>query len=65
MTLIGGLSIVTRQYAGDRRATRICPGFVAVFTFAMGSSFVADFVAELAVVMIPPYIDAHAPHRSM
>jgi hypothetical protein len=24
MALIGGLSIVTRQYAGDRRVTRIC-----------------------------------------
>ena len=31
MTLIGGLSIVTRQYAGDRRDTRICAGFVGAF----------------------------------
>src|SRR6202040_2384259 len=31
MTLIGGLSIVTRQYSGDRRATRICAGFAGEF----------------------------------
>src|SRR3954447_16360343 len=31
MTLMGGLSTVTRQYAGDRRATRICASFVGGF----------------------------------
>jgi hypothetical protein len=34
MTLMGGLSIVTRQYAGDRRVRRICDGFVGAFICA-------------------------------
>jgi hypothetical protein len=31
MTFMGGLSIVTRQYAGDRRVTRISADFVGAF----------------------------------
>jgi hypothetical protein len=43
MTLIGGLSIVTRQYAGDRRVMRTW-GFVA---FAVAGA--------LAIVIVSSY----------
>jgi hypothetical protein len=50
MTLIGGLLIVTRQYAGDRWDTRIWAAFVGVLTSVVG------FVGAFTVAIISPLI---------
>jgi len=52
MTLIGGLSIVTRQYAGERRVTRICAGWVsALFSAIFKGAFVVDMGSPLQDVV--------------
>jgi hypothetical protein len=63
ITLIGGLSIVTRQEAGDRRVTRICAGLVSAFDNPMGFSLAAGFVGAFTTVIVSPYFEAHAISR--
>src|SRR5580700_9009090 len=60
ITLIGGLSIVTRQYAGDRWATRICgdvAGTVICVTLVGAFAVAMEFSSVFECSLIQPEQD--------